>query len=91
MPRAELLHCTAASTASPLLHRRDAFTTNMLEMPQGQGSGFLWDDMGHVVTNYHVSMHISIHVMCVCRAHAAVGESTPPRVSLPACPYIEHA
>jgi S1-C subfamily serine protease len=25
-----------------------------LEIPRGTGSGFLWDDKGHVVTNYHV-------------------------------------
>jgi S1-C subfamily serine protease len=25
-----------------------------LEVPQGSGSGFLWDDKGHVVTNFHV-------------------------------------
>ncbi len=24
------------------------------EIPEGTGSGFLWDDSGHVVTNYHV-------------------------------------
>jgi S1-C subfamily serine protease len=25
-----------------------------MEIPQGEGSGFLWDDKGHIVTNYHV-------------------------------------
>ncbi|KAF6260198.1 trypsin family [Scenedesmus sp. NREL 46B-D3] len=37
-----------------LTARRDAFTMNMLEIPQGAGSGFIWDDAGHVITNYHV-------------------------------------
>lgn len=27
---------------------------NVLEIPRGTGSGFLWDAEGHVVTNYHV-------------------------------------
>jgi len=27
---------------------------NVTEIPQGSGSGFLWDEQGHVVTNYHV-------------------------------------
>jgi S1-C subfamily serine protease len=26
----------------------------VFEIPQGTGSGFLWDDQGHVVTNFHV-------------------------------------
>lgn len=26
--------------------RRDAFTMNMLEIPQGAGSGFIWDEAG---------------------------------------------
>src|SRR6266571_2493260 len=34
--------------------RMDLFTRNVFEVPQGTGSGFLWDDLGHVVTNYHV-------------------------------------
>jgi S1-C subfamily serine protease len=34
--------------------RRDAFSFNVMEIPQGTGSGFLWDDAGHVVTNFHV-------------------------------------
>jgi S1-C subfamily serine protease len=27
---------------------------NVLEIPQGTGSGFIWDSSGHVVTNFHV-------------------------------------
>ncbi len=34
--------------------RRDAFSMNLFEIPRGMGSGFLWDDRGHVITNYHV-------------------------------------
>lgn len=25
-----------------------------VEIPQGAGSGFVWDDQGHIITNYHV-------------------------------------
>jgi S1-C subfamily serine protease len=34
--------------------RRDFFTLDVSEIPQGQGSGFIWDRSGHIVTNYHV-------------------------------------
>jgi S1-C subfamily serine protease len=27
---------------------------NVFEIPQGSGSGFVWDKKGHIVTNYHV-------------------------------------
>lgn len=30
------------------------FFFNVLEIPRGSGSGFVWDEQGHVVTNYHV-------------------------------------
>jgi len=33
---------------------RDRFKMRPLEVPQGAGSGFLWDDNGYVVTNFHV-------------------------------------
>ena len=34
--------------------QRDYFSFNVMEIPQGTGSGFLWDDKGHIVTNFHV-------------------------------------
>jgi S1-C subfamily serine protease len=34
--------------------QRDIFSFNVMEIPQGTGSGFLWDDKGHIVTNFHV-------------------------------------
>uniref|UniRef100_A0A2P2IRH2 PDZ domain-containing protein n=1 Tax=Rhizophora mucronata TaxID=61149 RepID=A0A2P2IRH2_RHIMU len=37
-----------------LAARQDVFTLDVLEVPQGSGSGFVWDNEGHVVTNYHV-------------------------------------
>src|SRR5512136_1386539 len=32
----------------------DFWTRNVFEVPAGTGSGFVWDDRGHVVTNFHV-------------------------------------
>jgi S1-C subfamily serine protease len=34
--------------------RRDFFRLNVFEIPQGTGSGFVWDSHGHIVTNFHV-------------------------------------
>jgi S1-C subfamily serine protease len=30
------------------------FALNVLEIPRGTGSGFVWDEQGHIVTNFHV-------------------------------------
>jgi len=35
-------------------HVRDFFSRNVMRVPQGTGSGFVWDDQGHIVTNFHV-------------------------------------
>lgn len=48
-------------TASPSVvfistsaYRRDFFSTNIFKIPQGNGTGFVWDREGHIVTNFHV-------------------------------------
>ena len=38
---------------------QDTFTLNMLEVPQGAGSGIVWDSMGHIVTNYRECNNIT--------------------------------
>jgi S1-C subfamily serine protease len=34
--------------------QRDGLTLNVQQVPEGTGSGFVWDKAGHIVTNYHV-------------------------------------
>ncbi len=34
--------------------RRDPWSFNLFEAPQGSGSGFVWNKKGHIVTNFHV-------------------------------------
>ena len=33
---------------------QDFWSRNIFSVPRGTGSGFIWDDSGHVITNYHV-------------------------------------
>ncbi len=37
-----------------IVARRDRMSLDVTEIPQGTGSGFVWDTAGHVVTNAHV-------------------------------------
>lgn len=34
--------------------QRDYWTRDVFKVKSGSGSGFIWDDEGHIVTNYHV-------------------------------------
>ncbi|MGE3458239.1 MAG: S1C family serine protease [Kofleriaceae bacterium] len=48
---ASVVHVTSLET------RRDKFTFDVTEIPQGVGTGFVWDRAGHIVTNAHVIEH----------------------------------
>jgi S1-C subfamily serine protease len=43
-----VVHVTSLAT------RRNQMTLDVTEIPQGVGSGFVWDQDGHIVTNFHV-------------------------------------
>lgn len=38
---------------------RDFFSRNVQQVPQGTGTGFVWDGQGHIVTNFHVIQEAS--------------------------------
>lgn len=52
----EIFHTVSPSVAhiSTSTIRRDFFSFNVYEIPRGAGTGFVWDQNGHIVTNEHV-------------------------------------
>ncbi len=52
----EIFRNTAQSVVyiTSIALRRSLFSLNAVEIPQGTGSGFVWDKAGRIVTNYHV-------------------------------------
>ncbi len=34
--------------------QQDLFSMNVQQVPRGTGTGFVWDERGHIVTNFHV-------------------------------------
>ena len=49
-----VLHITAISV------QRDLFTLNLYQIPEGTGSGFIWDSGGNVITNFHVIQNADV-------------------------------
>jgi S1-C subfamily serine protease len=43
-----VVHITTLET------QRDLLSLNVTQVPRGAGTGFVWDDKGHIVTNFHV-------------------------------------
>jgi S1-C subfamily serine protease len=43
-----VVHITTLAT------QRDFFSMNVQQVPRGTGTGFVWDERGHIVTNFHV-------------------------------------
>jgi S1-C subfamily serine protease len=43
-----VVHITAIAV------QRDLFTLNLYQIPEGTGSGFIWDNSGNIITNFHV-------------------------------------
>ncbi len=39
---------------------RDFFTLNLYQIPQGTGSGFVWDGTGNIITNFHVIQNADV-------------------------------
>jgi S1-C subfamily serine protease len=39
--------------------QRDLFSLNVSQVPTGTGTGFVWDEAGHIVTNFHVIQEAS--------------------------------
>jgi S1-C subfamily serine protease len=48
-----VVHITTLET------QRDFFSLNVQQVPSGTGTGFVWDDRGHIVTNFHVIQNAS--------------------------------
>jgi S1-C subfamily serine protease len=40
--------------------QRDFFTLNLYQIPQGTGSGFVWDTTGNIITNFHVIQNADV-------------------------------
>lgn len=49
---------------------QDIWSRNIYSVPKGTGSGFIWDEQGHVVTNFHVIQNASEAIVKLSDGHA---------------------
>lgn len=56
-------------------------TTPEVDVPEGNGTGFIWDDQGHVVTNYHVLLSSLKGLGAAAADPTAGGTKAPPRIA----------
>ncbi len=59
--------------ATTALVRRSLFTMDMAEVEEGTGSGFVWDEDGYIVTNFHVVQSV---VTAGRRARVVLGDGS---------------
>ena len=60
--------------------RRQRFSLNVMEIPRGNGTGFIWDESGLIVTNFHVvqgANKITIELQSNTSYQASVVGSAP--------------
>ena len=60
------------------LNVRDRFTLDLHQIPRGTGSGFVWDNDGHIVTNFHViqganAAKVTLSTRATCTTPASAG------------------
>lgn len=77
----EKANVTLFKSASPsvvnittLEYARDSFSLNVMQIPRGKGSGFVWDEQGRIITNFHViqganAATITLHDQSTWKAH----------------------
>ena len=58
-----VVHITTLAT------ERDFFNRSVQQVPRGTGTGFVWDNAGHIVTNFHVIQGADGARVKIGRAH----------------------
>lgn len=62
--------------------KQDAFSANVMEVPNGSGSGFIWDDKGHIVTNFHVIQEAKSAQIAILTSGSSKSSITPTYTSV---------